>query len=101
VNSKDKPLSEKELNEVVERLMQENFSLRIKREDIKTIIRKRAAMLDGLSVEQAVTAVLNERDKLFSDLEIHKQHLKRVYKLLISDNIELAKKELDNIIFNK
>jgi hypothetical protein len=90
---------EQELNEAIKRLTQENANLRLLIEDTQIEIRRRAPSADGLTIKGSIVAVLNERDKAESRIQIFRDELKKVLTLLLNNRIVDAKQQLNLFLF--
>lgn len=90
---------EKELNEAIKRLTQENANLRLLIEDTQIEIRRRAPNADGLSIKGSIVAVLNERDKAENRIQVFRDELKKTLSLLLNGQIVDAKQRLNLFLF--
>jgi hypothetical protein len=90
---------EKELNEAIKRLTQENANLRLLIEDTQIEIRRRAPNADGLTIKGSITSILNDRDKAESRIQFFREELKKTLSLLLNGQIVDAKQRLNLFLF--
>lgn len=88
------------LNEALNRLMLENAQLRQKIEESEVLIRRRAPNADGLSLVGALKTILNDRDEATKRIDFYRNQLKKVMKILVSGDIEEAKREINHFLFH-
>lgn len=89
-----------EFNKIIERLMNENTQWRSKVEVAENIIRLRAPTASGLSLVASVKTILDERDHNLDRVQIYRDEMKKILRLLLTKNIDDIKKELNLFLFN-
>jgi hypothetical protein len=88
-----------EINQAISRLSQENARLRETIEEMQVEIRRRAPNADGLSLKGAISAILNDRDKAESRIQVFRDELKKTLTLLYDGRIAEVKQQINVFLF--
>ncbi len=90
---------DKQLNEAIERLTNENQHQRRKIQDAEVVIRRRCPNADGLNFDDALNKVFDERDDARRQRDAYLEELKKIYRFLLEDQTEKAKNHLNIYLF--
>ena len=87
------------LNAVIERLMTENAQWRIKEEETRILLRTRAPGAAELKLKDAIRTIVDERDDQYKQIDVYKETMKKVLRLLSQGNAGEAQKVLNIFLF--
>lgn len=79
-------------SEALVRLMQENAAWRTKIDEMFRLVRNRAPGADGMTLEAAITTILNERDAAEDRVQFFRNELRSVLQYLLNSEDGDSKK---------
>lgn len=88
------------LNQVVQRLIDENSQLRRKVDEVEVLLRHRAPNASGLKLVASVATLLNDRDRAQDRIGFFRDELKKVQSMLSAKQFKEAIQEISHFLFN-
>ena len=88
------------LNQVVQRLIDENGQMRQKVEEVEVILRHRASNAAGLSFAASIKTILNDRDEAQDRIQFFRDELKKICEMIVSGQAKDVARRITHFLFN-